>query len=57
MHISIFVFLGSFDVAMNRYGMAGNLAIVAMRLAVSTVVAAALWYGFESQILKLKKYF
>ncbi len=56
-HISVFIFLGSFDAAMNRYGMAGNWAVVAMRLAVSTVVATALWYGFESQILKLKKYF
>jgi len=57
MHISVFVFIGSFDLAMDRYGMAGNLAVVAMRLLVSTLVAAALWYGFESQILKLKKYF
>jgi hypothetical protein len=24
---------------------------------VTTVVATALWYGFESQILKLKRYF
>jgi peptidoglycan/LPS O-acetylase OafA/YrhL len=57
MHISVFIYIGSFDVAMDRYGMAGNLAVVAMRLAVSTLVAAALWYGFESQVLKLKKYF
>ena len=57
MHISVFIFIGSFDVAMDRYGLAGNLAIVAMRLLVSTLLAAALWYGFESQILKLKKYF
>ena len=57
MHISVFIYLGSFDLAMNRYGTEGNLAIVAMRLAVSTAVAAALWYGFESQILKLKRYF
>jgi peptidoglycan/LPS O-acetylase OafA/YrhL len=39
------------------YGIAGNLAVVAMRLVVSTLAAAALWYGFESQILKLKKHF
>jgi peptidoglycan/LPS O-acetylase OafA/YrhL len=59
MHISVFIFIGTFDAAMDRhgYGIAGNLAVVAMRLLVSTVVAAALWYGFESQILKLKKYF
>jgi len=59
MHISVFIFIGSFDAAMDShgYGIAGNLAIVAMRLLVSTLVAAALWYGFESQILKLKKHF
>ncbi len=57
MHIAVFVFIGSFDVAMNRYGVAGNLAVVAMRLAVSTAAAAVLWYGFESPILKLKKHF
>ena len=56
-HISVFIFLGSFDAAMNRYGMEGNWAVVAMRLAVSTAAATVLWYGFESQILKLKKYF
>jgi peptidoglycan/LPS O-acetylase OafA/YrhL len=59
MHISVFIFIGSFDAAMDRdgYGIAGNLAVVAMRLVVSTLAAAALWYGFESQILKLKKHF
>jgi hypothetical protein len=30
---------------------------VALRLAATTVVASALWYGYESQILKLKRYF
>jgi peptidoglycan/LPS O-acetylase OafA/YrhL len=56
-HIAVFVFIGSFDLAMDRYGTAGNLAVVGFRLAVSTAAAAALWYGFESQILKLKRYF
>jgi len=56
-HIAVFIYLGSFDAAMDRYGMAGNVAVVAVRLVVSTLAAAALWYGFESQILKLKKYF
>jgi peptidoglycan/LPS O-acetylase OafA/YrhL len=42
---------------MDRYGMVGNLAVVALRLVISTVAATALWYGFESQILKLKRYF
>jgi peptidoglycan/LPS O-acetylase OafA/YrhL len=59
MHISVFIFIGSFDDAMDHhgYGIAGNLAVVAVRLVVSTLAAAALWYGFESQILKLKKHF
>jgi peptidoglycan/LPS O-acetylase OafA/YrhL len=56
-HVTVFVFLGWFDLWMNRYGMAGNLAIVAVRFAASTAFAAALWYGFESKILKLKRYF
>jgi peptidoglycan/LPS O-acetylase OafA/YrhL len=56
-HVMIFVFLGSFDHRMNPYGIPGNLAIVALRFAVSTALATALWYGFESQILKLKRYF
>jgi hypothetical protein len=30
---------------------------VAVRLAASTAAASALWYGFESQILKLKRHF
>lgn len=56
-HIMVFVFFGWFDVKMSPYGIPGNLAIVAFRLAVSTAVATLLWYGLESQILKLKKYF
>ena len=56
-HIPIFIFFGWFDLRMDHYGTAGNLAVVAFRLAASTAVATALWYGFESQILKLKRYF
>jgi peptidoglycan/LPS O-acetylase OafA/YrhL len=56
-HISVFIFFGWFDLKMDPYGIPGNLAVVAFRLAACTAVAAALWYGFESQILKLKKYF
>jgi peptidoglycan/LPS O-acetylase OafA/YrhL len=56
-HIMVFIFLGGFDLRMNSYGTAGNLAVVAYRLAASTALATALWYGFESQILKLKRYF
>jgi hypothetical protein len=42
---------------MNSYGMAGSLAVVALRFAATTAVAAGLWYGFESQVLKLKRHF
>jgi peptidoglycan/LPS O-acetylase OafA/YrhL len=56
-HISVFIYFGWFDLRMDRYGLAGNLAVVGFRLAASTAVSAALWYGFESQILKLKRYF
>ena len=56
-HISIFIYFGSFDARMDRYGIPGNLAVVAFRLAASTVAATVLWYAFESQILKLKRYF
>lgn len=56
-HIAVFIFFGWFDLRMDPYGTAGNLAIVGFRLAVSTAAATALWYGFESQILKLKRYF
>jgi peptidoglycan/LPS O-acetylase OafA/YrhL len=56
-HIAVFVYFGWFDARMDRYGMAGSLVIVAFRLAAATAVASALWYGFESQILKLKRYF
>ena len=56
-HISVFIYFGWFDRAMDRYGIAGNLAVVGFRLVMSTLVATALWYGFESQILKLKRYF
>jgi peptidoglycan/LPS O-acetylase OafA/YrhL len=56
-HIAVFIFFGWFDARMDRYGMAGNLAVVGFRLAASTAAATVLWYGFESRILKLKRYF
>jgi peptidoglycan/LPS O-acetylase OafA/YrhL len=56
-HIAAFIFIGWFDLWMVRYGMAGSLAVVAARFAVSTALATALWYGFETKILKLKRYF
>ena len=56
-HIMVFIYFGWFDAKMDAHGVAGNLAVVAFRLAASTVLATALWYGFESQILKLKRRF
>ena len=56
-HISVFIFFGWVDLAMDRYGMAGNLVIVATRLITATLVSTALWYGVESRILKLKRRF
>lgn len=60
-HIFVFIYYGWFDAKMDAsgrmHGIAGNLAVVAFRLAASTAVAAALWYGFESRILRLKRFF
>ena len=56
-HIMVFIYFGWFDLRMDPYGIRGNLAVVAFRLAVATAAAALLWYGFESRILKLKRYF
>ncbi|MGA7858036.1 MAG: acyltransferase [Terracidiphilus sp.] len=56
-HIMVFIYYGWFDLRMDKYGLAGNLAVVGVRLAASTVAATLLWYGFESQVLNLKRYF
>jgi peptidoglycan/LPS O-acetylase OafA/YrhL len=56
-HIGVFIYFGWFDLKMDALGVAGNLAIVAFRLAAATFFATALWYGFESQVLKLKRLF
>ena len=56
-HIAVFTYFGWFDLRMDRYGIEGNLAVVGFRLVTTTLVASALWYGFESRILKLKRFF
>lgn len=56
-HIMVFIYFGWFDREMDAYGTAGNLAIVAFRLIAATGAATVLWYGFESRILRLKRYF
>lgn len=56
-HILVFVYWGSFNAKLDHMGATGGVIIVCLRLIASTLVASALWYGFESRILKLKKYF
>jgi peptidoglycan/LPS O-acetylase OafA/YrhL len=56
-HIMVFIWFGWFDARMDKYGIPGNLAVVGFRLLASTAAATVLWYGFESQILRLKRYF
>ena len=56
-HIAVFIYFGWFDLRMDRYGIAGNLAVVGFRLVACTAAATVLWYGFESRILKLKRHF
>ncbi len=59
-HILVFVYFGNFDARLsdgNSVQVLNNLAIVALRLVASTIVATVLWFGFESQILKLKRHF
>lgn len=56
-HLGAFIYFGWFDAWMDRYGLVGDLSVVAFRLVASTVLASLLWYGFESQILKLKRHF
>jgi peptidoglycan/LPS O-acetylase OafA/YrhL len=57
-HILVFSVLGGYvDKPLDRFGIPGNLAIVAIRLAVSIGFATLLWYRFEKPILGLKRYF
>lgn len=56
-HILVFVYFGSFSTRLIQMGTTGNLLITLLRLLASTLAATALWYGFESQILKLKARF
>jgi peptidoglycan/LPS O-acetylase OafA/YrhL len=56
-HIMVFVYFGWFDARMDHHGTAGSLAVVAFRLLACTAVATLLWFGFESRILRFKRYF
>lgn len=57
-HILVFSILGGYvDKPLDPYGIPGNLAIVAIRLAAAIGFAALLWYRFEKPILALKRHF
>ena len=56
-HILVFTLIGAFDERMNKYGTAGALTVVAVRIVLSTLVATAMWHGFERPILRLKRHF
>jgi len=57
-HILVFSVLGGYvDKPLDRFGMAGNFAIVAIRLVASISFAALMWVRFEKPILNLKRYF
>lgn len=60
-HIGIFMCLGFLYERIDRSEFAGtigaNLSIVAIQFILSTLTAALVWYGIESRVLKLKRYF
>jgi peptidoglycan/LPS O-acetylase OafA/YrhL len=57
-HILVFSVLGGYvDKPLDPFGIPGNLAIVAIRLAASIGIATLMWYRFEKPILNLKRYF
>ena len=47
-HISVFIYFGWFDLKMDRYGIAGNLAVVAFRL-------AAMHCGGDAALVRVRK--
>lgn len=57
-HILVFSILGGYvDKPLVHYGVAGNLAIVAIRTAAAIGFASLMWFYFEKPILGLKRYF
>jgi peptidoglycan/LPS O-acetylase OafA/YrhL len=45
------------DKPLDHHGIAGNLAIVAIRIAVAIAAAALMWKYFERPVLRMKRYF
>jgi len=57
-HILVFSILGGYvDKPLDHHGIAGNLAIVAIRIAVAIAAAALMWKYFERPVLRMKRYF
>jgi peptidoglycan/LPS O-acetylase OafA/YrhL len=56
-HILVFVYFGSFNARFDQMGTTGHLIIFALRLVAATLFGAILYYGVESPVMKLKKYF
>lgn len=57
-HILVFSVLGGYvDKPLDHFGIPGNLAIVAIRLAASIGFASLIWYRFERPLLVLKRFF
>jgi peptidoglycan/LPS O-acetylase OafA/YrhL len=57
-HILVFSILGGYvDKPLVHYGVAGNLAIVAIRTAAAIGFASLMWFYFEKPILGFKRYF
>lgn len=56
-HILVFVYFGSFNAHLDEMGIPGHLIILALRLVAATIFGSLLYYGVESQAMKLKRYF
>jgi len=60
-HIMTFIYFGWVDRWIDSktggHSLAGNLGVAGFRLTICTLVATVLWYGFESRILRLKRWF
>jgi peptidoglycan/LPS O-acetylase OafA/YrhL len=58
MHIFVFTMIAGYvDGPLDHFGMAGNIAIVIIRIAAAIGVAALSWHWFERPILGMKRYF
>jgi peptidoglycan/LPS O-acetylase OafA/YrhL len=58
-HMLVFAILGGIVARIDRLhpGVGGDLAALTLQWSVSIAVASALWFGFETPILRLKRFF